>query len=139
VATEAGLYIDSSALVKLIVEEPESVALRGSLEGSELVSSEIVLAEVPRAIQRLVASLRVPRSRVARGLEAVLSSVALLPLEREILRRAGAFDAPFLRALDAIHLASALAAADAIDGFVSYDERQIEAARLADLPILSPA
>lgn len=137
-ATESGLYVDSSALVKLIVEEPESVALRDRLAGRELVSSELVLAEVPRAIQRLAAGFRVPRRRLATGLEAVLNAVALLPLEREILRRAGAFDAPSLRALDAIHLAAALGAADALDGFVSYDARQIEAAELAGLPVLSP-
>jgi uncharacterized protein len=139
VATEPALYIDSSALVKLIVEESESGALRDRLTGRELVSSELVLAEVPRAIQRLAATLRVPRRRLSPGLEAVLNAVALLPLERAILRHAGAFDAPFLRALDAIHLAAALGAGDAIDGFVSYDERQIEAVRVAGLPVVSPA
>jgi predicted nucleic acid-binding protein len=68
----------------------------------------------------------------------VLGALALLPLEREVLRTAGAFDAPLLRALDAIHIAAALAVADAIEAFVSYDERQIEAARLAGLPLVSP-
>jgi predicted nucleic acid-binding protein len=139
VATEPALYTDSSALVKLIVEERESAGLREHVSGRELVASELVLAEVPRAIQRLAAMTRVPRRRFARGLEVVLGAVALLPLEREVLGRAGAFDAPFLRALDAIHLAAALGVADLIDGFVSYDQRQIEAAQVAGLPVLSPA
>jgi predicted nucleic acid-binding protein len=139
VATDLALYADSSALVKLIVEEPESLALRERLAGRELVASELVLAEVPRAILRLATTIRAPRRRFARRLEVILEGVALLPLEREVLRQAGTFDAPFLRALDAIHLAAALRVAEAIDGFVSYDERQIEAARLAGLPVVSPA
>ena len=138
-ATDRALYTDSSALVKLIVEEPESAALRGYAAGRELLASELVLAEVPRAIQRLATTTRVPRRRFARGLERVLGAIALLPLEREVLLRAGAFDAPFLRALDAIHLAAALEVAEVLEGFVSYDERQIEAARIAGLPVVSPA
>ena len=46
------LYLDSSALVKLVREEPESAALRGFLADADLVSSELVLTEVPRAIRR---------------------------------------------------------------------------------------
>jgi predicted nucleic acid-binding protein len=124
--------------VKLIVEEPESAGLRGTVSQHGLVASELVLAEVPRAIHRLAATTRIPRRRFARGLEVVLGAVALLPLEREVLRRAGAFDAPFLRALDAIHLAAALSVGNEIEAFVSYDERQTEAARVAGLPVLSP-
>src|SRR3954454_11469504 len=125
VATDPALYADSSALVKLIVEEPQSAGLREYISSRELVASELVLVEVPRAIQRLAATTRVPRRRFARGLQVVLGAVALLPLERGVLLRAGAFDAAFLRALDAIHLAAALGVADSIDGFVSYDRRQI--------------
>jgi uncharacterized protein len=139
VATERALYTDSSALVKLVVEEPESAALHEVLSARELVSSELVLAEVPRALHRLGAVNRTPWRALGRRMERVLGPVALLPLAREVLRQAGAFDEPFLRTLDAIHLAAALAVADAIDGFVSYDERQIEAARLAGLPVVSPA
>jgi uncharacterized protein len=139
VATEPLLYADSSALVKLIVEEPESAALRERIRGRNLVSSDLVLAEVPRAIHRLAAMAGVRRQRVARRVEEILGGLAFVPLDRDLLRRAGAFDRPFLRALDAIHLAAALDVADAINGFVSYDERQIDAARFAGLPVLSPA
>ena len=138
-ATDLLLYADSSALVKLIVEEPESAALREQIVDRDLVSCELVLAEVPRAMHRLAATTGVRRQRFARGLEAVLAAVSLVPVESGILGRAGAFDAPFLRTLDAIHLAAALDLADAIDGFVSYDERQIETARIAGIPVLSPA
>ncbi|MEA2439640.1 MAG: uncharacterized protein QOH76_1064 [Thermoleophilaceae bacterium] len=138
-ATELALYADSSALVKLIVEERETAGLSRLIAGRDLVASELVLTEVPRAIQRLASTSRVPRGRFVRGLEVVLGAVALLPLSRDVLRTAGAFEAPFLRALDAIHLAAALDVEEEIEAFVSYDERQVEAARFAGLPVLSPA
>jgi hypothetical protein len=61
-----------------------------------------------------------------------LDAVALLPVDRAILAAAGALDEPVLRALDAIHLAAAIDLSP-IDAFVSYDERQSAAARLAGL------
>jgi predicted nucleic acid-binding protein len=138
VASDRLLYTDSSALVKLIVEEPESAALRDLIAGRTLTASELVLAEVPRAIRRLVTNNRLPEERFVGAFDAVLGAVALVPIRSDILRQAGAFDAGFLRTLDAIHLAAALDLADGIDGFVSYDERQLEAAQLAGLPVLSP-
>ena len=138
-ASDYALYADSSALVKLIVEEPQSNALRSYVDGRGLVASELALAEVPRAIRRLIAISRGPQRGFARGLEGVMGALGLLPLEREVLHGAGAFDAPFLRALDAIHLAAALSVADAIEAFVSYDERQLEAAQIAGIPVSSPS
>ena len=137
-ATERALYVDSSALVKLIVHEPESPELEDLTAGREIVASELVLAEVPRAIRRAAQGARGKREALARGIEVVLGAVALLPLDRTVLLRAGAFEESFLRALDAIHIATALAVADEIDSFVSYDARQADAARIAGLPVVSP-
>ena len=67
----------------------------------------------------------------------MLDAVALLPLDRALLLAAGALAEPALRALDAIHVAAAIDAAP-LDGFVSYDERQAAAARLAGLRTVSP-
>lgn len=131
-------YADASALVKLVRDEPESDALRAFLVDSDIVSSELVLTEVPRAIRR--AAARDPRLAldvlIDRAGEA-LDGVALLPLERALLLAAGALAEPALRALDAIHVAAAVGLAP-IDGFVSYDERQAAAARLAGLRTVSP-
>jgi predicted nucleic acid-binding protein len=66
-----------------------------------------------------------------------LDAVALLPLERVLLLAAGALEEPALRALDAIHVATAIALGP-LDGFVSYDDRQAAAARLAGLRTVSP-
>ena len=131
-------YADASALVKLVRDEPESDALRAFLSDADIVSSELVLTEVPRALRR--AAARDPRLALGvlmdRAGEA-LDGIALLPLERALLLAAGALVEPALRALDAIHVASAVDLAP-LDGFVSYDERQAAAARLAGLRTMSP-
>lgn len=132
-------YADASALVKLVREEPETHALRTFLDGADVVSSEIVLAEVPRAIRRAVADdPRLSLRQLLEQAEELLGAIALLPLDDEILAAAGALEEPVLRALDAIHVAAAQALAPA-DAFVSYDERQSAAARLAGLRTMAPA
>ena len=67
----------------------------------------------------------------------LIDSLGLVPLDRPLLLAAGAFAEPALRALDAIHIAAAVDLAP-LDGFVSYDERQAAAARLAGLRSMSP-
>lgn len=131
-------YLDASALVKLVRAEPETGALLAFLADADLLSSELSLTEVPRAIHRaaaddptLVSALLMSRA------EEILDAVALLPVDRALLVAAGALDEPVLRALDAIHLASAIDLSP-IDAFVSYDERQSAAARLAGLRTVSP-
>ena len=131
-------YADASALVKLVREEPESDVLRVFLGDADLVSSELVLTEVPRAIRRAVS--RDPRLvldlLMARAGE-VVDAVAVLPIDRALLLAAGALSEPALRALDAIHIASAVDLSP-LDGFVTYDERQAAAARLSGLRTVSP-
>ncbi len=131
-------YVDSSALVKLVVDEPESAALRAFVAEADLVSSELVLTEVPRAIRRAAArEPGFPLGLVLSRTEELLDAVALLPLDRAVLAAAGAIEEPALRALDAIHLVAAIDLSP-IDAFVSYDERQAAAARLASLRSLAP-
>jgi uncharacterized protein len=131
-------YLDASALVKLVRAEPETDALRSFLADADLLSSELALTEVPRAIRRAAAhdpalELKLLISRAGE----LLDAVALLPVDRAILAAAGALEEPVLRALDAIHLAAAIDLTP-IDAFVSYDERQSAAARLAGLRTVDP-
>lgn len=139
-ATDAPLYLDASALVKLVVEEPQSTALRREVGSAAIVSSELALAEVPRAMWRAGAG-RSAREQVALRTAAaqLLESVSLVPLDRDLLLTAGSFDEPFLRTLDAIHVASAISIADAITAFVTYDERQAKVARQAAFQVIAPA
>jgi len=131
-------YADASALVKLVRAEPESHLLRAFLGDADLVSCELVLTEIPRAIRRAVADD--PRLALDvlldRGGE-LIDTLGLLPLDRAVLLAAGALAEPALRALDAIHVVAAIDLAP-LDGFVSYDERQAAAARLAGLRTFSP-
>lgn len=131
-------YADASALVKLVRDEPESDSLRMFLADADLVACELVLAEIPRAIRRAVG--RDPRLDLDVLMDRageLVDALGLLPLDRGILLSAGALSEPALRALDAVHVAAAVALAP-LDGFVSYDERQSAAARLAGLRTYAP-
>ena len=131
-------YADTSALVKLIREEPESGALRTYLADDELICCELALAEMPRAIRRAAAAdSRLDQALLLERAHDLLDALALLPLDAGVLELAGALAEPALRTLDAIHVASALELSP-LDGFVSYDERQAAAARLAGLRTVAP-
>ena len=132
-------YADASALVKLVRDEPESPALRSFLGDADLVACELILTEVPRAIRRAAANE--PRLELVLLMDrasALIDAVGLAPVTRTLLLAAGALSEPALRALDAIHVAAAIDLTP-LDGFVTYDERQAAAARLAGLLTYAPA
>ena len=131
-------YADASALVKLVRDEAESDALRAYLEGADLVTSELVLTEVPRAVRRAaVLDPELPLDLLLDRTGQLLDAVALATLDRALLAGAGALGEPALRALDAIHVATAVGL-HPLDAFVTYDERQAAAARLAGLRTTAP-
>jgi uncharacterized protein len=129
------IYLDSSALVKLVLTEPESAALaRWLAERADqpLVSSALHRAEVPRAVWCAEPGA-LPRSyRLIRR----IGRVALTP---EVLDNSATLPPQALRSAYAIHLASALALKRDITAFVGYDERLLAAAREAGLPVASPS
>jgi len=128
------VYLDASALVKLVVREPESVALMEFLqEHPDRVSSALALAEVPRALRR--ARFGAAERRRARE---VLARVALVDIDRRALAAAAAIEPPTVRTLDAIHLATALALREDLAALVTYDRRLAVAAERADLPVQAP-
>ena len=131
-------YADASALVKLIRDEPESGALRSFLDDADLVACELVLTEAPRAVRRAAAhDPTLPLGVLLGRADELLEALALLPLDWGLLAAAAALAEPALRALDAIHVAAAVALAP-IDAFVSYDERRSAAGRLAGLRTIAP-
>ena len=112
--------------------------LRTFLAEADLVSCELVLTEIPRAIRRAIAlDPRLKLDRLMDRAGELVDALGLLPLERALLLAAGALSEPALRALDAIHVAAAIDLAP-LDAFVTYDERQAAAARLAGLRTMSP-
>jgi predicted nucleic acid-binding protein len=127
------LYIDASAAMKLVVEEPESWALADALAGDQLISSEICRVELGRVLQRL--GLGQGAERLVRG---VVERIELLRLDDQILDRASEVGPTDLRSLDAIHLASALAIGRELDAVVTYDRRLAAAAEEAGFAVMSP-
>lgn len=130
---EQVLYLDSSALVKLLVVERESRALSMFLgDGPGHVSSSLVRVEVVRAV--LPHGLQAVRR--ARGL---IGELDLLDIDDAVLETAAVSVPTTLRSLDAIHLASARSLGDALRAVVTYDHLMAEAACVAGLEVVAPA
>jgi uncharacterized protein len=128
------LYLDSSAIVKLVVAEPESPALMAFLERWPLrISSAVARVEVLRAVKRARAGTAV-RRRAAR----VLARLALVNIDEPVLAAAVRLGPADLRTLDALHLATARSLED-LAGLVTYDKRLARAAVRARLKVWAPA
>lgn len=126
------VYLDSSALVKLVVRERESSALRRFLRTRrERVSCALARTEVLRAVRHL-GPAAVNRAR------RVLRRVDLIHLDDSLLDAAGMLDPRILRSLDAVHLAAALLIAPELDAIVTYDKRLAEGALLLGFHIEAP-
>ena len=126
-------YVDTSALVKLVVAEPETAALRAWLDESsrEVVACDLVRTELLRAVRRGLPD----RVLQARG---VLDAVTLLHITPSLFEGAGRLEPTGLRSLDAIHLAVALDLGDDLDGLITYDDRLAEAAVSHGIAVLAP-
>lgn len=132
--SESLLYLDSSAIVKLILPEPETGALMDLLsDRPERVTSALARVEVPRAVRRTGGDA--PSLRRA---EDVLVRLGTIGLDEEVLRAAARLDPGELRSLDAIHLATALSLGEQLGAMVAYDARLAEAARVNGLTVLAP-
>jgi predicted nucleic acid-binding protein len=127
------LYLDSSALVKLVVPEPESRALREALRSwPERVSSVVSEIEVER-VGRCLGGGAIRRAR------SVLARVALVELDEEVRRRAAGLGPAELGTLDAIHLATALTLGDDLGALCAYDTRLVDAAAATGVDVVAPA
>ncbi|HXC85827.1 MAG TPA: type II toxin-antitoxin system VapC family toxin [Trebonia sp.] len=129
------IYLDSSALVKLAVTEPESAALAAWLAeraDQALVSSALHRAEVLRAIWRA------EPGALPRG-QRIIRRIGRVGLSNDVLDNAATLPPGKLGTAGAIHLASALAIKRDLVSFVAYDEDLLAAAREAGLPVDSPS
>ena len=129
------IYLDSSAVVKLVHAEPESAALRAWLdERAETGWISSVLAEIEsfRALARYA-----PRAVIR--LHPVLDQIDLIDMSPRVRLLAQAVRPVTVRSLDAIHLGTALTVRGGLTSFVTYDKRLLDAATAAGLPADSPA
>jgi predicted nucleic acid-binding protein len=128
------IYLDSSALLKLLFEERESAALDewiSARAGTPVVSSELAKVEVIRACRRLSTAV-LPEAA------ALLAELDLIPLAGGLLDAAAAVGETSLRSLDAIHLASALSIREDLSAFIAYDLRLAEGASAVGLKTFRP-
>lgn len=133
------IYLDSSAVVKLIRRERGSAELVAWLAGrpmDPLVSSALVEVEVPRALRR-----HAPEA--LGGVAEVLARLYKLDIDAKIRAIAGGYEDGLLPSLDAVHLASAQTlagpSAEGLAAFVAYDQRLNAAAVVLGLPVVDPA
>ena len=125
-------YLDSSAIVKLAIREPESSALRRYLRRRRpLVSSALARTEVLRAL------LPAGDEAVARG-RTVLQRLDLVRVNDRVLNAAAVLLPPDLRSLDAIHLATAKQLDNELTALITYDERMVTAAKQLGYRIVQP-
>ena len=126
-------YFDTSALTKLVADEPESSALAAARSNRRwrITTSDLTRTELARAALRKGS---VDSQRTAD----LLREVDLIPVSIPVLDLAGRLEPPRLGSLDAIHLASALLLGSECEGVVTYDIRMREAAALAGLAVVSP-
>ncbi|MFA5787848.1 MAG: type II toxin-antitoxin system VapC family toxin [Actinomycetota bacterium] len=129
---ERATYLDSSAIVKLVVDEPESAALRRYLRRRRpLVSSALARTEVARAL------LPLGPEAVRRGHD-VLARIDLARVNDRVLLAAGKLLPADLRSLDAIHLATAQEFGSDLARIVTYDDRMAAAARALGFTVSVP-
>lgn len=126
-------YMDTSALVKLVVAESETDALRSWIAGvnSELVSADLVRTELWRVVRRAVPDRALLAAQV-------LDSLTLVEVRASLFSQAGRLDPPELRSLDAIHLAVALDLGDDLEALVTYDARLAQAAAVNGVTVVAP-
>jgi uncharacterized protein len=127
------IYLDTSALLKIVKEEAGSQALAEFLgDRTDFLSSALLAVEARRGVLRDDPSM-LPR------VDVTLSRVDMIAISDAIIESAGRLPDPHLRSLDAIHLATALLVHAEIDVLVSYDDRLLKAAKAHGLPTAAPA
>jgi predicted nucleic acid-binding protein len=130
---DATVYLDSSALVKLVILEGESSALAGHLrDHPNRASCALARVEVVRAV-------RAHGQSALRRAGQLLERIWLLRLDDALLDQAAALNGTTLRSLDAIHLAAAQTLGEGLAEVITYDNRMANAARQLGLPIAAPA
>ena len=132
--SEGLLYLDSSALVKLVLPEAETGALLEALsDWPERISSALAGVEVLRAVRRAGAGKRV-RERAER----VIAGIGLVRVDGAVLSGAARLEPAELRTLDAIHLATALSAGEDLGAMICYDAQLAQVAARLGVTMMAP-
>lgn len=125
------IYADTSALVKLVINEPETAAVHRLVTAERVAASDLVRTELLRTVRRHAPT----QFDVARN---VLAHLMLLSATPTIFDTAGLLEPVIPRSLDAVHLATALTLGDDLEAVLTYDLRMTDAARAVGLRVLAP-
>ena len=125
--------LDTSALAKVVVDEAESAAMVDWLDDQDPSTSLVISALAVVELRRLARRLDVDPAAVV----SVLAGVDVVPVTEAMLHHAATLPQPYLRTLDAVHLATALAIE--AHELVTYDARLAEAAVQEGLRVRAPA
>ena len=128
------VYLDSSALVKLVFDEPETEALIQFLRAWPRRTSSLLAR-----VEVMVSVRRAEDDDVTREALEVLKGLNLVRPDDRVFAAAAATEPPVIRALDAIHLATAISLGHDLAGMVVYDHRLADAARHAGITVWAPA
>jgi predicted nucleic acid-binding protein len=127
-------YADTSAVIKLLVEETHSKALAEFYDtnpDAEWVSSALLRIELTRAVMRAKPAL-LPDARD------LLLAFSYIAIDDEVVEGAMSEPDRGLRSLDAIHLATARIFGPDLDAFITYDDRLGRAVQDAGMVVASP-
>jgi hypothetical protein len=141
------IYFDTCALLKLVRADAQSGALGAFIDtrpAARWFTSELARTELARTVRRVnhddrgrltdQARLRAELSHVER----LWDRLDLIAVSTRVLTEAAAIEQPFLRTLDAIHLAAATSLRGGLSAFVTYDKRLAATAGEIGLPVLAP-
>lgn len=124
-------YIDSSAILKLLISEKESIALVAFLD-APVKTSIISRVEVIRSLNRI------SPEKIAEG-QVALSRFEMTPVSSPILMLAENFPMSItLKSLDAIHVATVIFLDKLVEGIITYDKAMIKNAKELGIKVVSP-
>jgi uncharacterized protein len=142
------IYLDTCALLKLIREDRQSPALGAFIDArpqTRWFSSEVARTELVRTVRRINHDDRgrlIDDAQLSAELgyaDRLCAQLDLIAVSTRVLTEAAAIEQPFLRTLDAIHLAAAASLRASLSAFVTYDKKLAGAAQNLGLPAISPA
>jgi predicted nucleic acid-binding protein len=124
-------YLDTSALLKLVVQEKESAALR-KVVGDDDVTSSFTRLEVTRA-------LKLYSAKTKKDASTLLNLISLIPIDFGIMTQAELIiQGSELKVPDAIHVATAIKMGSLIKGIITYDQQMASVASRLGIRVLAP-
>ncbi|MDR1187504.1 MAG: type II toxin-antitoxin system VapC family toxin [Bifidobacteriaceae bacterium] len=126
-------YLDTSALVKLIRTEAGSSQMRAVWDDPDNIFLTNILGKV-----EFLRAVGTDGPRATIRARTALTSMDLMAVDDSTAEVAAGLDPAVMRALDALHVASAMTLGPSLDAIITYDARMADAARLAGIKVLAP-